>query len=252
MVYFLLQKRYRARALQAIAAIALLALVASLWMTVHPSSRGWVTELRATLAGSVAPGGIDDPSPANPDSSSMANLQVDASMLFPVGQKSTFSESRHMANLIAWTVTAILIVGWFFGVSRARPTLENDLVAVAAVCCISLLPVYHRLYDTRLLLLTVPALALLLKGRRLVGGAATGLTCLIFLSTNNLYAKLARKIDLFIGSSSVIPVERLAPVVVTLLAITYVAMYVFQNRNESNLPGDVRARSRGGVATRAE
>jgi hypothetical protein len=77
----------------------------------------------------------------------MVNLQVDASL---------FSENPHMANLIAWTVTAILVVSWLFGVSRARPTLENDLLAVAGVCCISLLPVYHRLYDTRLLLLTIP------------------------------------------------------------------------------------------------
>jgi hypothetical protein len=241
LVYFLLQNRYRARALQAIAAIALLTVVSSLWVTVHPASRRWVTELKATLARSVAPGGIDDPSPANPDSSSMANLQVDASMLFPVGQMSTFSENRHMANLIAWTVTAILVIGWLFGVSRARPTLENDLLAIAGVCCISLLPVYHRLYDTRLLLLTIPALALLLKRHRLVGGAAACLTCLIVLSTNNLYAKLVRTIDLLIGRSSVIPVGRLAPLVVTLLAITYVVMYVFQNRNESDLPRSVSA-----------
>ena len=239
LVYFLLQNRYRARALQAIAAVAVLAVASSLWVTVHPSSHWWFTELRTTIARSVAPGGNSDPSPANPDSSSMVNLQVDASMLFPVGQMSTFSENRHMANLIAWTVTAILVVGWLFGVSRARPTLENDLLAVAGVCCISLLPVYHRLYDTRLLLLTIPALALLLKGHRLVGGAAACLTCLIFLSTNNLYAKLLRKIDLLIGGSPVIPVGRLAPLVVALLAITYVVMYVFQNRDESDLCSSV-------------
>jgi uncharacterized protein YebE (UPF0316 family) len=90
-------------------------------------------------------------------------------------------------------------------------------------------------------LLTIPALALLLKGHRLVGGAASCLTCLIVLSTNNLYAKLVRTIDLLIGRSSVIPVGRLAPLVVTLLAITYVVMYVFQNRNESDLPRSVSA-----------
>ncbi len=236
LVYFLLQNRYRARALQAIAAIAVLAVVSSLWVTVHPSSHRWVTELRTWIDRSVAQGEINDPSLANPESSSMVNLQVDASMLFPVSQMSTFNENAHMANLIAWTVTAILVVGWLFGVSRARPTLENDLLAVAGVCCISMLPVYHRLPDARLLLLTIPALALLLKRHRLVGGAAACLTCLIFLSTNSLYVKVVHKIDLLISGSSVIPFGRQAPLVVTLLSIIYVGIYVFQNQNESD-PG---------------
>ena len=226
LVYFLLQNRYRARALQAVAAIAVLAVVSSLWVTVHPSSHRWVTELRTTMARSVAPGGNSDPSPANPDSSSMANLQVGASL---------FSENPHMTNLIAWSVAAILVVGWLFGVSRARPTLEIDLLAIAGVCFISLLPVYHRLYDSRLLLLTVPALVLLLKRHRLVGTAAACLTCLIFLSTNNLYIKFARKIDLLIGRSSTIPVGRQAPLVVLLLAIICVVIHIFQNQNELDL-----------------
>jgi hypothetical protein len=239
LVYFLFQNKYRTRALQAIAATALLAVVSALWVTVHPASHRWVTELKAALAGSVAPGGINDPSPANPDSSFMVNLQVDASMLFPVGQGSTFSENRRKTNLIAWTVTGILLVGWLCGVGRARPTMENDLLAIAGVCCISLLPIYHRMYDTRFLLLTIPALVLLLKRHRLAGGAAACLTCLIFLSTNNLFATFIRKIDLLIVKSSVTPVGRQAPLVVLLLAITYVVIYVFQSKNES----DVRSSS---------
>jgi hypothetical protein len=59
---------------------------------------------------------------------------------------------------------------------RAPPGLETDLVALAAVAALSLMPVYHRFYDTRLLLLTVPGAMIVLKRRRLLGAIIMVLT----------------------------------------------------------------------------
>ncbi len=193
LVYFLLQKRYRVRALQTVAIVAVLAVVSSLWLTVHPSSSNWFMELRTTMARSTGPGGNGDPSLANQDGASMVNLQVDTTLT---------TENRKMADMMAWGAVAILLAGWLFGVSQARPTLENDLLAVACICCISLLPIYHRMYDTRLLLLAIPASVLMLKDAPLAGGLATCLTGLIFLSTHRLYIESSHKIAMKIGPLS--------------------------------------------------
>ncbi len=46
------------------------------------------------------------------------------------------------------------------------------MVAIAALACLALLPIYHRQYDTRILLLTFPAAAYLLADtRRRIWGA---------------------------------------------------------------------------------
>ena len=57
-----------------------------------------------------------------------------------------------------------------------RPSRERDLFAIASISCISLLPIYHHDYDTRLLLLLTPAFALSLKTtvkRAILSGVVT-------------------------------------------------------------------------------
>lgn len=46
---------------------------------------------------------------------------------------------------------------------RARPSLRKDLLGIATIACLCLLPIYHRHHDVRLLLLTFPAVARLME-----------------------------------------------------------------------------------------
>lgn len=213
LAYFLLEKRYRRRALAAAAAFTLLAIASCAWVTAQPSSRHWLEEVRITTANHVAPGGAGDPRTANPDGAAMVNFQTDSSLL---------TANIEHANFVAWGVALALTAGWLFAIRQAKPQRENDILAIAAICCITLLPVYHRMYDTRLLLLTVPALVLLLRNNRIVGIPLCVLTVLAFLSTNHLYASTLWRVDRHIGQRSEIFFGRQAPLVVATMAIIYV------------------------------
>ncbi len=52
------------------------------------------------------------------------------------------------------------------------------LLALAALSILSLMPVYHRFYDTRLLLLTVPAVLIVFQKRRFLGATIAVVTAL--------------------------------------------------------------------------
>lgn len=214
LVYFLLQKRYRMRALPAAAAFTLLAIASCAWVTAQPSSRHWLEEARITMAKHVAPGGAGDPSLANPDGAAMVNFQTDSSLL---------TVNSEQANLVAWGLALVLTAGWLFAIRQAKPQLENDVLAIAAICCIALLPVYHRMYDTRLLLITIPALVLLLKNNRITGIPLGILTLLAFISTNHWYASTMWRVDRHVGERSEIFFGRQAPLVVATMAAIYVA-----------------------------
>jgi hypothetical protein len=69
-----------------------------------------------------------------------------------------------------------MVVPW------SRASGETHVLALAALSILTLMPVYHRFYDTRLLLLTVPAIILIFEKRRLLGSIMTVLTILSVIS----------------------------------------------------------------------
>jgi hypothetical protein len=75
-----------------------------------------------------------------------------------------------------------LAVAWLSLVLRVTPNLESHLLALASLAILTLLPVYHRFYDTRLLLLTVPAVVLIFKKHRVFGSIISGVTVFAIVS----------------------------------------------------------------------
>ena len=57
-----------------------------------------------------------------------------------------------------------------------KPSAEQSWIALAAIVPITLLITYHRVHDTKLLLLTIPACALLWAKRNRIGWVALLLT----------------------------------------------------------------------------
>lgn len=162
--YFLLAGRPWRKALLWIAGLtAAITLAGVLWCSLTPASAHWFDSLRANLAGNSTAGSINDPGRANPHADGLASMQTVFSVLDP--QRSVYLTAAYAAG-------AALFLVWLYGAVRMRNSHEKHLLSIAALACITLQPIYHRHYDTRLLLLVFPAIAVMLAKRRWVGIAA--------------------------------------------------------------------------------
>ena len=87
-----------------------------------------------------------------------------------------------MFNPAAYAIFIVLLAVLITVVLRVNAGRESIFLALAAVSVLSLTPVYHRFYDTRLLLLTVPAVLIVFQKRRLLGLLIAVLTLLAVVS----------------------------------------------------------------------
>jgi hypothetical protein len=153
-LYFLLAGRvYRKRALQTLVVVAVLSLCAVLWVS-HVAPH-WMPELESNLAASSARGGLNDPGPVSTGGHGIGlviNLQAILSF---------FRDDPRFYNPATYLVCGVLLLLWLIKTLRSRFTPAGAWFALAAIAPLSLLPVYHRSYDAKLLLLTVPACAML-------------------------------------------------------------------------------------------
>jgi hypothetical protein len=150
-LYFLLAGGlYRKRALQTLLVVIAIALPCILWVwSVAP---GWVQELRSNLLAFAVHGGLNDPGPASNFSHTFIDLQV---------VLSRFKDDPSFYNPVSYLIVALPLLVWMLVTLRSRFSQKRAMLAIAAVTALSMLPVHHHFYDTKLLLLTVPALAIL-------------------------------------------------------------------------------------------
>jgi hypothetical protein len=144
---------YRRRAWQ-IAGVALVLLVLSL-MWVSQVSPHWIEEWRANIASTSVRGDLNDPGPT-----SIGNLAV--GMIVSLQSiVSFFWDDPHIYNPATYLLTVPPILIWCVITVRARLSEEGRWLGIASMSALSLLPIYHRQYDVKLLLLTIPACAVL-------------------------------------------------------------------------------------------
>jgi hypothetical protein len=173
MLYLLAQRIYWRFIVAAWAGALLLLLSGGLMLSLHPASAAWPATLRANLSATLSPGGSADPRPANQEAIGDANLQPLTSIVFP---------EAHGFNLAAYAIFLGLLVVWLVAVPWSNVAPEMHLLALAGLSVLSLLPFYHRFYDTRLLLLSVPAVVVVFAKRRLLGLAIGMVTALAVIS----------------------------------------------------------------------
>jgi hypothetical protein len=188
-LYFLLAGGvYRKRALQTLFAAVVLGLPGIL--LVWRVSPHWMQELHANILAFSVHGGITDPGPASTGSTGagmMINLQTVVS---------SFRDDPRVYNPIAYFLCALPLFAWAFVTMRYRSSPERTWLAMAAIAPLSLLPVYHHLYDAKLLLLTVPACAMLWAEGGRVGRFALLMTIVGFACTGDVsWTLLFRLID---------------------------------------------------------
>jgi hypothetical protein len=164
-LYFLLAGGvYRRRALQTLVATLALGLPGILWVwSVAPN---WLQEWRSNILAFSVHGGINDPGPASTGGHGLGMLVNLQAVL------SVFRDDPHFYNPVSYLICVPLLLLWLIVTLRSRPTSAKAWIGLAAIAALSMLPVYHHLYDSKILLLTVPACAMLWAEGGLIGWLA--------------------------------------------------------------------------------
>jgi hypothetical protein len=160
-LYFLVDgPLHRKRALLSAALATGLALAAIVWVShVAPN---WSAELRTNLAAISGPGGINEPGPTSIGVSS-PDMIIDLQTVLSV-----FVNIPQVYNALSYLVCSFLLCVWLITIRRSEHSTRNTLLALVSVAALSMLVTYHRSYDAKLLLLTIPACAMVWKeGKRI-------------------------------------------------------------------------------------
>lgn len=223
----------RKRALQSIAITAVLGLSAYLWVS-HVAPHWW-QEWGTNLWTISQPGGINEPGPASV-ASRVPGMVIDLQAAVSV-----FRDDPRFYNPFSYFVCGSLLLAWAIRTLRSSRSRTDLWVALAAVTPLTLLVTYHRPYDAKLLLLTVPACAMLwARGGRvgwiavLVNGAAMVFTGDVILA---IFVIIADKVQVsatgLAGKLLTVMLIRPASLILLAMAIFYLWVYLRPSHAEN-------------------
>lgn len=153
-LYFVLAGgSYRKRALQSLAITVLLALAALVWVS-HVAPH-WMQEIRANLGAISGHGGLNEPGPSSVTGHT-AGMVVDLQAAVSI-----FWDNPTIYNSVSYAICGVLLLFWFLKTLHTRTSPELVWIALAAIAPLTMLVTYHRPYDTKLLMLAVPACCML-------------------------------------------------------------------------------------------
>jgi hypothetical protein len=212
---------FRKRALQALLTVVILSLPVVLWVTYMSSH--WLQELQANMAFFSGVGSIADPA-----ATGMAGLNMD-SLVQLQSAAGIFFTNPSTYNLISYTMSIPLILFWVVLTIRTRPTPIGVSLALAASAPLSMLPTYHMQHDAKLILLTIPACAMLWARRGALGWLAMLVTAAGFVVNGDIFSGirilLTRGIlvpqPTFASRLITVVFTRPAPLVLLLMAVFY-------------------------------
>jgi hypothetical protein len=225
-LYFLLVGGvHRKRALQSLALTALIAIAATLWVS-HAAPH-WYQELHANLQAAMLPGGRDNPGPTTQGGRGIGMIISLQAILSLIRDNATFY------NLTAYILCAPLAILWCVKTLRSGFSTRLAWFGLAAISAIAMLPVYHRTYDARLLVLAVPACAMLWKEQRALGRAALLLTIAAIVLTGDIFWIVFFQITHYSGWAVVFGMFP-APIALLAAGIFYLRVYL-KTRAESRV-----------------
>jgi hypothetical protein len=137
-LYYLVQRRWRLFA-TALGLTAVLAVVGILWMQICGVS--WAHDYFHNMKVLATENQFDDFTSWNPIRFMLINLQV------PLY---SFTGNAKSSNVLALSIGVLLISVWIYLILKRRAA-RSELLALAAIGVIGLLPVYHRFYDASIL-----------------------------------------------------------------------------------------------------
>jgi hypothetical protein len=137
-------------------------------------------ELHANLVETSARGDLNDPGPTSLGAHTLGMIVSLQTVV------SYFCDDSRIYNPVSYLICAPFLLVWAFFTLRTPATQQRSWLALASIAALALLPVYHRQYDAKLLLLTVPACALLWSGGGKLKWAALLVNLAAFLVTGDL------------------------------------------------------------------
>jgi hypothetical protein len=234
-LYFLLAGSvHRKHALQTLAVTVALTVASTLW--VSQAAPHWMPEMRSNLAVLSAHGSYNDPGPVGV-TTRYRTMNVITDLQAAI---SVFRDDAHIYNSASYIVCGVLLLVWSITTLRSRNLPALTWFALATVVPITLLVTYHRAYDAKLLLLTVPACAILWAEGGAIGMAAllvnsAGLVftgeiplAIFFLLTKNLHTGT----ESLVSKIQMVLLMQPAALILLLMAIFYLWVYVRRAREE--------------------
>jgi hypothetical protein len=214
------------RAMQSLALLVILSLPIILWVT-HVSPN-WAAELSANMSSLSGIGSIVDPAAtgmAGRNMDSLVQLQSSVSIFFP---------DPRTYDLIVYAICAPLVLVWAFVTIRYQPSGAGVWLAVATAAPLSMLPTYHFQHDAKLLLLTIPACAILWSKRGLLGWLSLIVTGAGILLNGDIFSAmrilLTRGIlvpqPTFASRLTTMVLTRPAPLILLTTTIFYLVIYM--------------------------
>ncbi|MGB6973081.1 MAG: glycosyltransferase family 87 protein [Terracidiphilus sp.] len=225
-LYFLLAGGlYRKRALQTLALTAVLTAGSVAWVShVAPN---WLHEQEATFTALSTHGEMDDPGPGS---------TIDRTPGMVIDLQSVISIYRNepkFYNTLAYLMAAILLLPWVVKTVCSKRNYGNTWIALAAISALSMLVTYHKPYDAKLLILSVPACVMLWMGGGRIGRAALAVNLLAFLVTADVplailviaTTRMRFGASGFLNKSLQVLVTRPASIALFLMAVFYLWVY---------------------------
>lgn len=219
----------RKRALQTAALAAVIAAPAILWVG-HVAPQ-WRQELTLNLATTSSHGDISDPGPDDVSRKGTADVIIDLQTVFSV-----LHDDPRFYNPATYMICGALLAILAVALLRAPHSPESIWYALASISALTMLATYHRPYDAKLLLLAVPACALLWAEGGALRHVALALTALAVTFTGDIplaaLSMLIRNLNLSeMGLTSRIgAIWLLRPAPLTLLATSVFYMWIYVRR----------------------
>ena len=138
---------------------------------------------------------------------------------------SLIRDDAHFFNPAAYAICGMLLLIWSAKTLRSRFSLRLAWFAIAAISALTILPVYHRTYDARLLLLTVPACAILWKEGGPLGWCALALNAAAIVLTGDPFWIIFFQITHYSRPSALFGMIP-APFILLALSIFYLWAYL--------------------------
>lgn len=217
-VYFLLAggaaRKHAVRSFVLAVAVALPSILLVSQVAPH-----WLQEYRSNVVAEMAPGGISDPGPTADrahGSEMVISLQTVLSLI---------RNDPHFYNPVTYVLCGALLVLWGMKTLRSSLSPERAWLALAAISVLTLLPVYHRRYDARLLLLTIPACVMLWKSGGLIGRSTVLLTSAAIVMTGDVFWIVFFNLTHYSVHAGILAMA-FEPLILLALAVFYLWVYL--------------------------
>ena len=226
-LYFLLAGGvYRKRVLQSLAITCALGFAALAWVSaVAPH---WFRDWSSNMTVISAPGGLNSPGPLSMTINILGSV-ISLQTLFAL-----LHDGPAFYNSLTYAICGAMLIIWAVRTVKIGFSSVQVWLALAAVTPITMIVTYHRSYDAKLLILTIPACVMLLKSGAMVGKFALALNLgVLFLTADfplTILTIWAR--DMQIPAAGIfrqigtILLMRPAPLALLLMSVFYLWVYI--------------------------